>query len=351
MSFTPEVIGTSELTRMLWETDCLTSPDTANTMECRLLSPIGANSKLQIGYNSGLNFIAKGSGTGVIHQDTYNLIGTTSKTTYMYAMTAEINISGGTPFWVSDLTPAMGFMQTNQKITVSAAAVPPGCTSSSSCAVISNCADYASAAGCSPLTQIDPLTRDPHTNAFAATSKSGIEALLMSQDGSFIGGPATTDANGNFSLVIDTSTTPITTEGKYKIMLRIPAAQKAGMPCTSGNDSPAGDCLILLKETIISDDSAVNKVAMPALPLPGGGKAEVGNANCDTAINMKDFNALKAAFNSNSGDVSYKTYADFNGDGAVNMKDFNILKANFGKTFSVDTAGGDPALSFLCPAE
>jgi len=226
---------------------------------------------------------------------------------------------------------------------------PPAaaCDSPSKCVVISNCDNYDSKTGCTALSEINPLEKE--NNVFKQVPKSGVDVLLMAQDGSFVGSSTKTDSSGLFKLQINTTENPIVAANKYKVVLKIAAADKAGIPCTSGNDNPANDCIILVKETTVKEDSTVTKVAPAALPMSGGGKAEVGNANCDAYVNMKDFNVLKAAFNSSSGDSKYKTNADFNGDGIVNMKDFNILKANFSKAFSADTSGGDPSLSFLCP--
>ena len=67
----------------------------------------------------------------------------------------------------------------------------------------------------------------------------------------------------------------------------------------------------------------------PTLPIddpPQDEKLE-GNANSDGAVDLEDFNILKANFGE-SGDYSQ---GDFNGDGEINLDDFVMFSANFGR--------------------
>lgn len=68
-----------------------------------------------------------------------------------------------------------------------------------------------------------------------------------------------------------------------------------------------------------------------------GGAAIVGDANGDNAVNLSDFNILKANFGQSSAGLEQ---GDFNGDGDVNLSDFNLLKANFGQSGEGGGEGG-----------
>ena len=74
------------------------------------------------------------------------------------------------------------------------------------------------------------------------------------------------------------------------------------------------------------------KVSGIKLPSTGGGRAEIGNADCSDSVDVGDLLILKAKFGSNDGDSRYQSYADFDGNGSIDVEDFLIFKKNFGKT-------------------
>ncbi len=67
-----------------------------------------------------------------------------------------------------------------------------------------------------------------------------------------------------------------------------------------------------------------------------GGNVEMGleiagDANNDNWVNITDFNLLKRAFGSGSGDPNYDDRADFTGDHRVDISDYNLLRNSFGQ--------------------
>ena len=56
-----------------------------------------------------------------------------------------------------------------------------------------------------------------------------------------------------------------------------------------------------------------------------------GDVNGDNVVSLADFNALRSAFGSSSGNGNWNANADLNGNGSVTLADFNILRSHFGQ--------------------
>jgi hypothetical protein len=197
--------------------------------------------------------------------------------------------------------------------------------------IISSCADYSTRNNCEPLTRYDTTSKD--TNGFIKTPLPGVDVYLADSANNMVKDAYGTDQDGNYYLMACSDGSPINIDPtkKYRVIIKVPAADKAGVPCSQG--FAGDDCNIIVRETpLLKGRTFTNTVGLPALPPVNGGRAEVGNPNCDTKIDIRDFLILKNSFNAASpSDPKYKSYADFNGDGKVNIKDFLILKQNFNK--------------------
>ena len=124
--YVPEAYGTdSTLAKVLWDGDCMTDPDTADPLSCKLVAAVGASEDLKIEYNQGsLRFMTKKSGTGYLYDQPYNLLGGSSQSSILKVVTGEINLSGGTVYWTADSTPAMAFYHGKKTVTVEPAREP-----------------------------------------------------------------------------------------------------------------------------------------------------------------------------------------------------------------------------------
>ena len=119
VSFAPKAEAIDpNLAKVLWNGDCVTNPNTPDPLACKLVVGTDTETKLKIGYtNSELRFIAKNS-----LPNGKAIIGSTSKSTTMVFLTGKIQLSGGTPFFVVDLTPGLDMLKENRSVTVA----PPG---------------------------------------------------------------------------------------------------------------------------------------------------------------------------------------------------------------------------------
>jgi len=71
----------------------------------------------------------------------------------------------------------------------------------------------------------------------------------------------------------------------------------------------------------LSDEHAT-KVSGVNLPAAGGGRAKIGNPNCDNVVNIADPVPLKPGFGKNEGEDGYQVYLDFDGNGVIDVADF-----------------------------
>ncbi|OQA84176.1 MAG: hypothetical protein BWY28_03009 [bacterium ADurb.Bin236] len=119
VSFAPKAEAIdANLAKVLWNGDCVTNPNTPDPLACKLFVGTDTETRLKIGFtNSELRFIAKNS-----LPNGKALIGSTSKSTTMVFLTGKIQLSGGTPFYVVDLTPGLDMLKDNRSATVG----PPG---------------------------------------------------------------------------------------------------------------------------------------------------------------------------------------------------------------------------------
>ena len=124
ITYAPEAVGSDPtLVKVLWSGDCVTDPNAADPLACKLISAVGDHPKLKIGYQDGsLRFITNKSGTGEVYNESYNLIGSASGKSILVGITGEINLSGGTAYWISDLTAGFSFYHRNKTVPV----YPPG---------------------------------------------------------------------------------------------------------------------------------------------------------------------------------------------------------------------------------
>jgi hypothetical protein len=119
VSFAPKAEAIDpNLAKVLWNGDCVTNPNTPDPLACKLVVGTDTETKLKIGYtNSELRFIAKNS-----LPNGKSIIGSSSKSSTMVFLTGKIQLSGGTPFYVVDLTPGLDMIKDNRSVTVA----PPG---------------------------------------------------------------------------------------------------------------------------------------------------------------------------------------------------------------------------------
>lgn len=221
----------------------------------------------------------------------------------------------------------------NLPLQISSALAAP-CYSPQRCVILSSCAGTS----CSPLKRIDTSGGYPAARTgYPKTALAGINVYLLDSLGAVVGDPAATDADGNFTLNIDTYLSPVSPAAKYKIALKIPSAQSAGVPCNP-DSLPAefygADCgVIVSKNILLKQDSTPVKISLPTISDATGGGAPSGNPNCDNVISMADYAIFKRNYDKIPG-AGGDTFADFNGDGAIDMKDYTIFKMNYDKQLS-----------------
>jgi len=130
----------------------------------------------------------------------------------------------------------------------------------------------------------------------------------------------------------------LTTGNKYAVRAVIPAASLDAIygqkSCTK--DGTTGDCVATLADDVAL--SPTKAVETSAIQMPdsttGSFGGEIGNANCDTKVNLQDLMAIKNAYNASRGDACYRAWADFNMDGKVGLGDLMTLKKLYNKTIS-----------------
>ena len=202
------------------------------------------------------------------------------------------------------------------------------------CIIVSSCKDYDAADRCVPVTITD-TGRTGADGKYLVNGKSGLSVFLADYSDDPVADAFTiTDSGGNFKLVINNFTAGLNTSSTYSLILKVPAAQKSGMACSPGFSGD--DCYIILSKDVKIEEDAEVKVS--GLSLGGGGRAEIGNADCSDSVDVGDLLLFKAAFGSSKGGADYKTYADFDGNGTIDVEDFLILKKNFGKVLDAAPA-------------
>jgi hypothetical protein len=206
------------------------------------------------------------------------------------------------------------------------------------CIHVSNCPDYNDLTyNCSAINRIDTSHKGTD-GAYLRIPAPGLEVFLADASGRTVGPSALTDSNGAFHIVIDNNSGLVDVVANYMVLLRIPAAEKSGVPCdTSLNDSQGNGHVVLARNLkVVADDTRTNRAYGADLPMDGGGRAEVGNPNCDNSVNITDMVLLRKGFGAAEGDSNYRSYLDFNGNGVIDVSDFMIMKKYFG--MELDTA-------------
>ncbi|MFH1537713.1 MAG: DUF4215 domain-containing protein [bacterium] len=116
ITYAPEAQGSDPtLVRVLWDVECISNPNTADPLGCKIKSAIPGDTDLSMGYNAGgqaLVFVTKKS------WGAKQLIGSSSKLAQIITLTGEINLSGDNLFWLVDMTNGLGFYHKNTTVLI-----------------------------------------------------------------------------------------------------------------------------------------------------------------------------------------------------------------------------------------
>jgi len=238
--------------------------------------------------------------------------------TYYYGATYQPDCSNNDA--VSDLA------NVNSAISDEVAVTPPPCANPAMCVVLSSCSDFENKTRCSPVTRKDTTQTD--ANGYVLAPQQGYEVYLADKSGVRVNGAsATTGADGNFKISIDTTKVTLDLSREYQIVLKLPDNAIAGQPCSA---SLSGDgCLIELNKGVaLNQDSST--VQVRGIPLADCGGGEIGNFNCDATVDITDVMLLKNCFGSVLGDNDYRKWCDVTGNGIVDVLDFMAIKSHFG---------------------
>jgi hypothetical protein len=204
--------------------------------------------------------------------------------------------------------------------------VDPLC-SGASCVTFSTCSE--NGVSCTPLAAVDPSILGSD-GRYAKIPLEGRNISLLDSNGNLAAPPVATAAQGQFQLSLDTST--LWLGENYSLVLNLEGEDRNRFACDSLFES-AG-CFMLLKQFALQGAARSQwvRVSPPALPMPGGGRAEIGNPDCNTVVDISDMVLLKPAFGKERGTAEYRTYLDFNGDGQIDISDYLLLKNNYGRS-------------------
>ncbi len=121
ITYAPEAAGADpNLVKVLWDGECVTNPNTADILGCKLIVGSLSETTLQIGAAGGkLSFIAKNS---LPNGDT--ILGSTHNSARLIMVTGDIDLSGSTPFWLVDLSVGLSTVKENKTVTVEQAGKP-----------------------------------------------------------------------------------------------------------------------------------------------------------------------------------------------------------------------------------
>lgn len=124
ISYAPETQASDPtLVRVLWNADCLTDPDTADPLDCKIKSADPGDTDLSMVYSNNAIVISTKRNWSTTW-GSVNLIGATSRLTRMFAYTGQINLSGDILFWVVDMTNALGLYNTSNTMTLTHGSSP-----------------------------------------------------------------------------------------------------------------------------------------------------------------------------------------------------------------------------------
>jgi len=103
LTFSPKTEAISWPSKVLWNGDCVTNPNTPDPLGCRIFVGTDTESRLRINYyNSEPRFIVKNA-----LPNGKTLIGSSSKSSTMVFLTGKVRLSGGTPFYIVDMAPGL----------------------------------------------------------------------------------------------------------------------------------------------------------------------------------------------------------------------------------------------------
>ncbi|HOY63898.1 MAG TPA: hypothetical protein PK745_12065, partial [bacterium] len=114
LSFAPKAEAIDpNLAKVLWNGDCVTNPNTPDPMACKIFVGTDTETKLKIGFtNSELRFIAKNA-----LPNGKTLLGSTSKSARMLFATSKLQLTGGVPYFRTDITPSLEMIKDNRSVT------------------------------------------------------------------------------------------------------------------------------------------------------------------------------------------------------------------------------------------
>lgn len=215
--------------------------------------------------------------------------------------------------------------------------VDPLCNGAS-CVTFSNCDQFG--VSCTPLAAVDPSITGSD-GQYAKIPLAGRNISLLDSKGNPAAPSVATDAQGQFQLSLDTAT--LWSGESYSLVLNLEGEDRNRFACDSLFES-AG-CFMLLKQLAVQGAARAQwvRVSPPPLPMPGGGRAEIGNPDCNSVVDITDLVLLKPGFGKQRGTPEYRTYLDFNGDGQIDIADYLLLKNNFGRSLP-DAPGPHAAL-------
>ncbi|MFA6447898.1 MAG: hypothetical protein WCX65_00380 [bacterium] len=127
ITYAPEASGADKnLVNVLWDGECLTNPNTIDTLECKIVVGNEDESKLKIGFDTNLHhlkFIAKNAVTTKTGSKT--ILGNASNRLGMKFQTGEINLSGSMVFWTVDQSSELTMMKETKLVILSAGISDP----------------------------------------------------------------------------------------------------------------------------------------------------------------------------------------------------------------------------------
>jgi hypothetical protein len=123
--YAPEVASMDPtLVKVLWDGDCLSNPDTPDSSACKLISAVADHPNLKMNYSNGsLYFKIKTSGIGEVLTVPFDLIGNTSKETWLGVRVGS-EVLYEEIVWENDVSQVMRFYHDNHDVQVSTAGTP-----------------------------------------------------------------------------------------------------------------------------------------------------------------------------------------------------------------------------------
>ena len=111
MTYVPEVASAEpNLVRVLWDGDCVTDPNTADPLSCKIMSGGGSEERIKIGASGpNLTFISQN-----VLPDGRTILGDKQNSTRAIIASGAINLSGDVPFWLTDTSAGLSVVKSVQ---------------------------------------------------------------------------------------------------------------------------------------------------------------------------------------------------------------------------------------------